>query len=280
MLRKLFDNKIIILGLDIVLMIIAIICCKYIYNFELQKAVFTGQVEQFRKENEIPVFRIGKVILYSSANAVDDSDGKLENISISQFTDIAIYIDNKTKIQTTTAENTVREMYLDDIKLTMNTPEGDYIFNYKNPKKMGKFLSIEDYGNDKIWMKIISNNEEIKTADYNHNLFFTDCSNPISLGFINRNFIKNGVVSETSGQLAFDGSILKNANVDLASISGKIEFFIHIKNNLGENFLCNLVIDNDLTKDQESLYNGYSIRINDLKDEKYNFVKVSEDEEK
>ena len=54
-----------------------------------------------------------------------------------------------------------------------------------------------------------------------------------------------------------------------------IEFMIHIKNNLGENFICNLVIDNDLTKDEE-LLNGYSLKINDLNGREYSFLKVSE----
>ena len=153
--------------------------------------------------------------------------------------------------------------------------DGEHIFNYKNPKEFGKYVSLKNYENDKILMNVISTNEQINKADYNKNIFYTDCTNPISLGFINRNFIKNGKVTDAQGLLLFDGSILKNANVDLKTISGKIDFLIHIKNNLGENFICNVSIENDLTKNEEEILNGYSMKILDLKDKKYDFLKVS-----
>lgn len=271
---KIIENKKILLILDVVLLIVAIKYGKNIYEFESHKAKFVNQLEEFKTENKDAVFKIGKIILHSSANAIDDSDGRLENISISQFTDIAIYIDNKNKSQELSAENTVKEIYIDNIKLTMNTENGDYIFNYKNPKKFGKYLSLENYKDNRISMNVITTNEEIKNVDYNKNIFYTDCSNPLALGFVNRNFITNGVVSDTNGQIMFDGSILKNANVDLQAISGKIEFLIHIKNNLGEKFICNLTIDNDLTKDKDNLLNGYSILIEDTQGQNYEFLKL------
>ena len=118
--NKIIKNKKLILIIDILLLIIAIKYCKYIYYFELQKAIFTGELERFSEENETPMFKVGKIVLYSSANATDNSDGKLENISISQFTDIAIYIDNKSFTKEITAENTVKEIYIDDIKIISN----------------------------------------------------------------------------------------------------------------------------------------------------------------
>ena len=277
MLKKILGNQKIVLIIDILLILFAVKYSKYIFDFEMQKAVFASKLEQFSKENEIPTFRIGKIILYTSANAIDSSDGKLEDISVSQFTDIAIYIDNKTKFQENVAENTINELTIDEIKLTMNLEGGDYIFNYKNPKEFGKYLSLKNLENERIPFKVVSSNEEWRDVDYNNSVFYTDCSNPITLGFVNRNFITNGKVSDTSGQLSFDGSILGNANVDLESISGKIEMMIHIKNNLNEKFICNLVIDNDLTKDTENLLNGYSIQITEEAIEKYNFVKILED---
>lgn len=275
MFNEIINKHKILLVIDIFLIIVSIIGCKYIFGLELQKTVFTNQLEQFSKENKNPVFRVGQIILYSSANAIDNSDGRLENVSISQFTDIAIYIDNKNKNPKLTAENTIKELYIDNIKVKVNSEDGEHIFNYKNPKEFGKYVSLKNYDNDKILMNVISTNEQINKADYNKNIFYTDCTNPISLGFVNRNFIKNGKVSDTQGLLLFDGSILKNANVDLKTISGKIDFLVHIKNNLGENFICNVSIENDLTKNEEEILNGYSMKILDLKDKKYDFLKVS-----
>lgn len=274
LLKKILRNKLIIFILDIILLIVAVKYCREIYKFEFQKAMFTKQLEKFSKDNENPIFKIDKVILYRSANAVDNSNGNLENISISQFTDIAIYINNKNKSQEITAENTVNEVFIDNIKFTMNTINGGYILNYKNPKEFGKYSSLQN-SNDRILMNVIATNEEMNFADYNNSIFYTDCSNPLTLGFINKDFITNGKFVDSSGQLLFDGSILRSANVNLKDISGKIDFMIHIKNNLGENFICNLSIDNDLTKDEE-LLNGYSLKINDLNGREYSFLKVSE----
>lgn len=251
-------------------------CCKYIFSMELQKTVFITQLEKFSKENKNPVFKIGKIVLYSSANAVDNSDGKLEDLSISQFTDIAIYIDNKSKNPRLAAENTINEIYIDNIKLHVNSDDGEHVFNYKNPKKFGKFLSLKNYENEKISMNVISSNEQGSNANYDDNIFYTDCSNPLSLGFVNMNFIKNGKVADTEGLLLFDGSIMRNANVDLQKISGKIDFLIHIKNNLGENFICNVSINNDLTENDGEILNGYSMKISNLNDQKYDFLKVPE----
>ena len=274
MFNKIIRKHKILLIIDIILIAIAITSCMYIFGIELQKTIFTSQLEKFNEENKNPVFKIGRVILYSSANAIDNSDGKLEDLSVSQFTDIAIYIDNKGKSSKLTAENTVKELYLDNIKVTVNSNDGDHIFNYKNPKKMGKYLSLKNNEDGSVIMNILSSNEQMSKSDLSQNVFFTDCSNPISLGFVNQNFIKNGKVSNKEGLLLFDGSILKNANVDLQKISGKIDFLIHIKNNLGEKFICNLSIKNDLTQNNEEILNGYSMKIYDLEGQSYNFLKV------
>lgn len=270
-------NKKIVLVLDIILIIIAIICCRYIYGLEFQRAMFTGELELFKEENKNPVFKVGKIVLYTSANAIDKSDGSLEDINISQFTDIAIYIDNKSTVKGLTAENTIKEIYIDNIKISSNSFDGDKILNYKNPKEFGKYVALESSPDDKINLNVVTSNMSADNNNFDNNVFYTDCSNPISLGFINRDFITDGKVTDTTGQLSFDGSILRNANVDLKRLSGKIEFYIHVKNNLGENFICNLVLENDLTRDEESLLNGYSIEIDEPEGQVYNFLKVSED---
>lgn len=270
-------NKKIILVLDIILIIVAIVACKYIYGLELQKAKFTGGMEIFKEENKNPVFKIGKIVLYQSANAVDKSDGNLEDINISQFTDIAIYIDNKSTVKGLTAENTIKELYIDNIKITSNSFDGENILNYKNPKEFGKYTALSNFYDNKINFNVVTSNQSADNNNFNNNIFYTDCSNPISLGFIDKDFITDGKVSNALGQLQFDGSILKSAGVDLKRLSGNIEFYIHIKNNLGENFICSARIENDLTKDEESLLSGYSIKIDEPEGQIYNFLKVSED---
>ena len=277
MLKKIIRNRILLLIVDILLIVICVISCKYIAGVELQKSKFTSDLEKFVKDNKNPIFKVGKIILYSSANAVDNSDGRLEDINISQFTDIAIYIDNKNKDSKISAQNTIKEMYIDNIKMHSNSDKGNLILNYKNPKELGKYVELDNYKQNKIPMQVLTTNKEIIDTDYADNIFYTDCSNPLTLGFINKDFITNGKVSDSDGQLLFDGSILKSANIDLKSISGKIEFVVHIKNNLGENFICNLTIENNLNQNQNEILNGYSMKIDELNDKEYNFLKVSED---
>lgn len=276
MIEKIFGNKKILFVIDIILLIISIKAYKYIYDFELTKNAFVNETIKFVEENKNPVFRVNKIILYNSAYAVDKSQNQqLQNINISQFTDIAIYIDNKSKINQLNAENTVNEMFIDNIKLNINSEKGEHIINYKNPKEFGKYSQIENYSNDGILLNIVRTNEEMQNADFNNNLFYTDCSNPVTLGVVNRNLLKNCKINNMNGKLTFDGSILKNAKVDLNSISGEFSFTIHIKNNLGEDFMCKLNIENILEDREDGIYSGYVMKILNTEGDQYNFLKVS-----
>lgn len=277
MLEKILGNKKILFIIDIVLLIISIKSYKYIYDVELSKRIFTNDAIKFAEENQKPVFRINKIILYSSAHAIDNSEnGQLQDIDISQFTDIAIYIDNKTQTEVLTEENTVNEMFIDNIKLEINESNGNHIINYKNPQEFGKYSQIENFSNDGILFNVLKTNEEMINADLNNSSFYTDCSNPITLGFVNRNLLKNCKISNANGLLAFDGSILKNANVNLNNISGKIKFTIHIINNYGEEFTCNVNIDNTFEDGDSGIYSGYVMKILNTESQEYNFLKVAD----
>ena len=275
MLEKILENKKILIVIDIILLIISIMCYKYIYDVELLKNRFLIDSVNFAEENKNPIFKVEKIILYSNAHAIDNSaDGKLQDIDISQYTDIAIYINNKGKTEEITAENTVYEMFIDNIEVTTNQKKGEFIINYKNPKEFGKYSNIENYKNDGFIFNIINTNKEQQETDVNNNNFYTDCSNPITLGFINKNIMTNCKISDVNGSIKFDGSILKNAKVNLKDISGQIKFTIHIKNNLGEDFACNLTIDNNLEEGEQGLYSGYIMKILNTDKEAYNFLKV------
>ena len=70
-------NKIntVILIIDIILLIISIISYKYIFEIETTKRIYSEESTKFVEENKNPVYKISKIILYSSANAVDNSNG-------------------------------------------------------------------------------------------------------------------------------------------------------------------------------------------------------------
>lgn len=275
MLNKILADKKFVLIIDIILLIVSIYCYKYIYDTEQIKTVFATESIKFIEENQNPIFKVSKIILYSSAHAVDNTNqGNMQNINISQFTDMAIYIENNERINGLTAENTISELFIDNIKINTNSQIGEHVFNYKNPEEFGKFVDFPNYQEDGIWFKIAHSNNEQSEIGYNNSVFYTDCSNPISIGFINKNLIKNGAIGNMNGKIVFDGSILKNANIDLESISGDISFTIHIRNNLDESFICNVNIENKFEDIENGIYSGYVMKIQNIEDDKYKFLKV------
>lgn len=81
--------------------LILIIVCALIYLMQFQafskiaQMQFGKHLEEVAKKNETQIFKIGQIVLYSSAHAIDYSqEQNLQNVAISQYTDIAMYIDN------------------------------------------------------------------------------------------------------------------------------------------------------------------------------------------
>lgn len=266
-------NLIAVVIIIIILFIISIFGYKYIFEVETLRSRYAEESVTFIENNNNPLFRVGQIILYSSATATDNSDGQLKDIDISQFTDMSIYIDNKRKLEEITPENTISELYITNIKIENASKSGEKIFNYKNPKKTGKYVELNNWQQDGILFSIINTNPKNDLANYDENIFYTDCSNPISLGFINKNILTNCEVSGDIGTINFDGSILKNANINLNDLKTKISFSINITNNYNEKYVCDLELDLDLTNDE--IYSGYAVKMFKPEGVEYNFVKVS-----
>lgn len=269
-------NSRVLLIIDIVLLIISIFTYKYIFEVESLKRIYAEQTSKFIENNENPVFRIGKIILYSSANAVDKSNGELKDIDISQFTDIEIYIDNKVKNKEITAENTISQMYINNIKIESQSDKGEKILNYKNPLDCGKYVDLDNWKADGILFNIVNTNEKNRESDYNNSIFYTDCSNPISLGYINKNILIGCEVGNETGTITFDGTILKNAGIDLKDLEAKISFSINIINNYNEKYVCDFSIENSLESEEEGIYSGYLMKVLNPEKDQYKFIRVED----
>lgn len=267
-------NTTVVLTIDIILLILSIFVYNYIFEVERVKKEYSQETIQFIESNKNPVFKVGQIVLYSSANAKDNTNGELKDIDISQFTDIEIYIDNKVKEKNITAENTINEMFINNIKIESKSKTGEKIFNYKNPQNCGKYVDLHSWEDDGILFNITRTNEEDKKANYDNNIFYTDCSNPISLGYINKNILKGCEVSKELGTIAFDGTILKTAGIDVKDLKTTISFSINITNNFNEKFVCNLSLDVDLDSEDNGIYSGYLIKMLNPEGDKYNFIKV------
>ena len=121
-----------------------------IFSVIMAKNAFANEMVAIADENEESIFNVQRVLMYNS------NDQSLKNMSICQFTDISIYIDNTSTISELTDENTIKELYIDNIVATTNNPDmGTKVLNYKNPLDFGKYKDVENPENDRIDFNII-----------------------------------------------------------------------------------------------------------------------------
>ena len=90
---------------------------------------------------------------------------------------------------------------------------------------------------DDIKFKIVNTNEENEKANYSEPTFYTDCSNPITLQYVNSDIVTGYKMNENN-QVAFNGSILKVAGVKVEDLECKVKFKINIINNQNEKYSC------------------------------------------
>lgn len=260
------------------LIILAIVVLLLFYHFVLADVFsrnnFANQMIELSDENETSVFNIQKVLLYSDANAIDNSeDHSLKNMSICQFTDLSIYLDNSSSNTELSSENTVKELYIDNINITSKSDVGTKILNYKNPMNFGKYKNIKELDNGRIDFKVINTNQENESQNYSEPTFYTDCSNPITLGYLNKDIVTNYSVSDASKSISFNGKVLKEANVNLDDINYTLNFTIHIVNNLNQKFAYNMKLDVNLNDDNGGIYNGYTYKGKTTSGSEYRFFK-------
>lgn len=261
----------------VIILCTLLIVCAIVYKLIIQRTTATKEFENelvnLAEKNEIPVFYIKKIMLYSSAGVVDNSENNnLSNIDISQYTDIAIYLKNEAE-EGLTAENTINKLWIDEINLEPNKKWNNTYVTYKNPYEFGKFINNEPMNDTKIEYKVVQNNEENKEEVYNEPAFYTDCSNPITLSYTNKNIVTGAKVKENSS-IATNGKILGQAQVNLEELNYTLSFVINIENNLGQLFKYKMKLNIYLNAGNNELYNGYLLQEKELIGREYGFFRV------
>ena len=155
----------------VILMILCLALVFAYYYFVLNDSIYrdnyANQMIGISDNNENTIFSIQKVVLYSNANAIDNSkDQSLSDVSICQYSDLGISIDNSQSSSELTDENTVKQLYIDNIVMTSKLDKGTKILNYKNPFSFGKYKEIESPINNRIDFKIVSTNKENESNNY------------------------------------------------------------------------------------------------------------------
>lgn len=243
----------------ILLLILCILSYSYIFYVSYSKDQFVNESMKIAEQNQLSVFRVSKIILYSSGNAIDNSNNQsLQNLDICQYTDIAIFIDNTSSISELTTQNTVKDLWIDNIQITTNNPEvGSQVLNYKNLNSFAKFENIDNPTDGRVNFNIVNTNEQNENADYSNPTFYTDCSNPISLGYINKGIVKNYSINDSTNSVIFNGKILEQTGVNLDDIGFNLKFDVHIKNYDDDLFVYHANMDIPLNTENKDILSGY-----------------------
>ena len=263
-------NPKIILYIFIATIIILAIPYGFIIKKNIGKSNFSKNVIDIAEKNENTIFSIEKLDLYSSANVIDNSVNKnLQDLNVYQYADIAIQINNRKSSNELTNENTVKQLYIDNISITPSSELGTKSLNYTNSLVFSKNTDIQNTENvDRIDFDIIYTNNENNNADYSKPSFYTDCSNPITLKYVNKDLVTGYSLSQDSA-ISFDGKLLGQTGVAVDDLKCNVKFRINIVNNNNENFSCWVNFDIPL----DGLYEkGKITKIADVEGNIYNFL--------
>ena len=272
---KIKHHKTVLIIFILLLCILSFLYYDLIFITSYAKDKFSSQVEKVAEQNENPIFKIQKILIYSSANAIDKSENEsLQDLSILQYSDVAITIDNTSTVYDLTNENTVKDLYIDNISITTGSDKGHQYVNYKSALDFAKYKEIEERNNDKIEYHIVTTNEENNKTDYGSPTFYADCSNPITLEYINQDIITNYAASSDSNTISFNGKVLQEAGIDLNDINYTLNFTIHIVNNLNEEFICPVRLRVDLSGNDGGIYKGEKNENISVSGYEYNFIKI------
>ena len=268
-------HKIVFTVLILILCLLSVLYYDLIFRTSYAKEEFSNQVVKVAEQNENPIFKIQKIIVYSSANAIDKSENEsLQDLSILQYSDIAIYLDNTSTIYDITNENTVKELYIDNISISTGSDKGHQYINYKNALDFAKYKEIEEPNSDKIEYNIVNSNDQNNSTDYSKPTFYTDCSNPITLEYMNQDIVTNYATSSDANTISFNGKVLQEAGIDLNDINYTLNFTINIVNNLNEKFICPIRLKVDLSGNDGGIYKGYKYDNTTVSGYEYNFIKI------
>ncbi len=268
-------HKIVLTVLILILCLLSVLYYDLIFRTSYAKEEFSNQIVKVAEQNENPIFKIQKIIVYSSANAIDKSENEsLQDLSILQYSDIAIYLDNTSTIYDITNENTVKKLYIDNISISTGSDQGHQYVNYKNALDFAKYKEIEEPSSDKIEYNIVNTNDENNNSDYSTPTFYTDSSNPITLEYMNKDIITNYATSSDSNTISFNGKVLEEAGIDLNDVNYTLKFTIHLINHLDEEFICPVRLKVDLSANDGGIYKGYKYDNNTVSGYEYNFIKI------
>ena len=253
--RNKFITKLII---TIALAILCIVTIVYIIGIYRVNSEFSSYIDGLSRLNSKTVFSIDRIYLYSSADATSNETTKpVWDLNVSQFTDIAIYINNRAE-NGVNYENTIKELTISNVKFN-NLQSGTPSLYYKNVNDFAKLTNLEENKiNDSLEFNIVNSGD----ADYTKPVIYSNCQNPITLEYVNTNIEEDTIISDISTPLTYDGSLLKKSGILLSQMKCTLSFTITIVNNYNQKFVATVYIDIPLENSMSSasIYDGKLVK--------------------
>ena len=237
----------------IVLLFILIFFVNIVYSVFSHKLSLESYVENLYSNNISDIFKIDKIVLFSTcdSDSIINSNSTTTINNLSQFTDIAIFINNSTT--DFTLKNTLKSVSIKDISFNEKPSLGTPNLYYKSLNDFATSkVNPDNIINNSLDFSISSDNE----IDYSNPILFNNCANPITLSYVNSKILDNYTLSNTNNSLTHDGSLLKNCNIVLNDLSCTLSFSIYIENNLGNKFKCPIYLKIPLSNESNSIYDG------------------------
>lgn len=234
------------------LIFVLIFLTNIVYTAFLNKLSFENYIQSVANRNNNN-FTIDKIVLFSScsSNSVINQNNTTTINDLSQYTDIAIFLNSSTN--EFSMNNTLKSVSIKNITFNKAPLLGNPNLYYKGLTDFAKPNISEDNKLTDSLSFDISSDDEI---DYSEPILFNNCANPITLSYVNSNIKNNYTVTSDDNSLVQDGSLLKRCNVLLNDLSCSLSFSIFIENNLGDTFICPVNIDIPFEDSSSSIYNG------------------------
>lgn len=246
------------LMITIALIILCIAMIVNIIKIYLMNKEFSESITEITRLNSKTVFSIDRIYLYSSADANSKETNKpIWDLDIFQFTDIALYINNRDE-EGVTYENTIKSLTIDNVKFN-DLQSGNAKLYYKNVNDFAKLdINEENEIKDSIEFNIVNSGD----ADYAKPVIYSNFQNPITLEYVNSKMKEDTKISDITEPLTFDGSLLKKSGISLNSIKCNLSFRVTIVNNYNQKFIATVYIDIPLEDsfNNTSIYDGKLIK--------------------
>ena len=265
--KKFFMKRIIHIILIIILIIILVFLFQKTYDNLLHKKSFENSIISFAEKNKETIFSINKITFFSSC----DSKNKTSSISnftienLYAYTDIALFIDNHS--EENTAENTLKNVKISNIKFTKQPTVGKPNLYYKSVENFAKGEIDENNIIDKELEFEITSEDE---ADFSKPVLFNNCANPITLSYINQNIKTDYTMTDIQNPITYNGKLLERCGVSIQSIETTISFDIEIENNKNQKFRTTAYFNIPYKDEGKSIYDG---NITVKQDTNFNFYR-------